>query len=82
MNLQLDGGHLAHAMFGRRIGDMISNVTMRAPLLLAVFVWPCLMMWGGSRCRLGYVAFAIQAAILMPLPHAFWPAAGIACPYL
>ena len=71
VNLQLDGGNIAHAMFGRRIGDMISNVAMWALLLLGVFVR-----------RLGCLAFAILAAILMPLPHAFGPAAGIACPYL
>jgi membrane-associated protease RseP (regulator of RpoE activity) len=42
---QLDGGHIAHAMFGRRTGNTISTVAMWTLLLLAIFVWPGLMMW-------------------------------------
>lgn len=42
---QLDGGHTARAMFGQRIGSAISNIAMWTLFLLALFVWPGLMMW-------------------------------------
>ena len=42
---QLDGGHIARAMFGTRIGSTVSTVAMWSLLLLAIFVWPGLMMW-------------------------------------
>jgi membrane-associated protease RseP (regulator of RpoE activity) len=42
---QLDGGHTARAMFGQRIGSTISTVAMWSLLLLALFVWPGLLMW-------------------------------------
>jgi membrane-associated protease RseP (regulator of RpoE activity) len=42
---QLDGGHIAHAMFGRRTGDTIGSVAMWTLLLLGLFVWPGLLMW-------------------------------------
>ena len=42
---QLDGGHIARAMFGGRVGNIISRVGMWTLLLLAIFVWPGLMMW-------------------------------------
>lgn len=42
---QLDGGHIAHAMFGRRAGDTIGSVAMWTPLLLGLFVWPGLLTW-------------------------------------
>jgi membrane-associated protease RseP (regulator of RpoE activity) len=42
---QLDGGHITRAMFGSRIGQTISNVAMWSLFLLALFVWPGLMMW-------------------------------------
>jgi membrane-associated protease RseP (regulator of RpoE activity) len=42
---QLDGGHTARAMFGQRIGGMISTLAMWSLLLLALFVWPGLLMW-------------------------------------
>lgn len=42
---QLDGGHMASAMFGRRVGGAISTISMWSLLLLAIFVWPGLMMW-------------------------------------
>src|SRR5205823_3774586 len=42
---QLDGGHIARAMFGSRIGWIISNVAMWSLFLLALFKWPGLMMW-------------------------------------
>jgi len=42
---QLDGGHTARAMFGQRIGSAISSLAMWTLFLLALFVWPGLMMW-------------------------------------
>ena len=42
---QLDGGHMAGALFRRRTGQSISSVALWSLLLLAVFVWPGLMMW-------------------------------------
>lgn len=42
---QLDGGHIAHAMFGRRTGDTIGSVAMWTLFLLGLFVWPGLLMW-------------------------------------
>ena len=42
---QLDGGHISHALFGRRLGDKIGSVALWTLLLLAVFFWPGLMMW-------------------------------------
>jgi len=42
---QLDGGHIAHAMFGRRVGDTIGSVAMWTLLLLGLFVWPGLLTW-------------------------------------
>jgi membrane-associated protease RseP (regulator of RpoE activity) len=100
---QLDGGHISHALFGRRLGDKIGSVALWTLLLLAVFVWPGLMMWAvivffiagrsvpplndltplpRNRRWLGYAVFVILGLILAPLPHSFWSAAGIHCPYL
>jgi membrane-associated protease RseP (regulator of RpoE activity) len=42
---QLDGGHMARAMFGQRTGSTISNLAMWSLFLLALFVWPGLLMW-------------------------------------
>lgn len=42
---QLDGGHVARAMFGARRGRTISSVSMWSLFLLAIFVWPGLLMW-------------------------------------
>ena len=42
---QLDGGHMARAMFGRRVGEMISSVALWSLFLLAIFVWPGLLFW-------------------------------------
>jgi membrane-associated protease RseP (regulator of RpoE activity) len=42
---QLDGGHTARAMFGQRIGSVVSSLAMWTLFLLALFVWPGLMMW-------------------------------------
>ena len=42
---QLDGGHIARAMFGRRAGETIGSVAMWTPLLLGLFVWPGLLTW-------------------------------------
>jgi Zn-dependent protease len=100
---QLDGGHMARAMFGRRVGETISSVAMWSLFLLAIFVWPGLLFFAlfiyfiagrgtpplnditpisTSRRWIGYATFVILALILIPLPHAFWQAAEIYCPYL
>jgi membrane-associated protease RseP (regulator of RpoE activity) len=42
---QLDGGHITRAMFGSRVGQTISGMAMWSLFLLALFVWPGLMMW-------------------------------------
>ena len=42
---QLDGGHIAHAMFGLRRGHAISVGALITLFALALFVWPGLMMW-------------------------------------
>lgn len=42
---QLDGGHIARALFGTRVGTVVSSVAMMSLFLLAIFVWPGLMMW-------------------------------------
>lgn len=100
---QLDGGHMARAMWGTRNGMVISSIAMWSLLLLAIFVWPALLFWailvffiagrgtpplndisriGPRRKAIGYATFLILALILIPLPHAFWHAAEIYCPYL
>lgn len=42
---QLDGGHIARAMFGSRVGGTISSIAMWSLFLLAIFVWPGLLMF-------------------------------------
>jgi membrane-associated protease RseP (regulator of RpoE activity) len=42
---QLDGGHIAHAVFGSRRSQTISIVALVSLFFLALFVWPGLMMW-------------------------------------
>ena len=42
---QLDGGHISHALFGWRLGEKIGNIALWTLVLLAIFVWPGLMMW-------------------------------------
>jgi len=42
---QLDGGHISHALFGSRNARGISLVAMALLFLLALFVWPGLMIW-------------------------------------
>lgn len=41
----LDGGHAARSMFGSRVGGTISSIAVWSLFLLALFVWPGLMMW-------------------------------------
>lgn len=100
---QLDGGHMARAMFGRRVGETISSVAMWSLFLLAIFVWPGLLFFAlfiyfvagrgtpplnditpisPGRRWVGYATFLVLALILIPLPHKFWHAADIYCPYL
>ncbi|HEY2586762.1 MAG TPA: site-2 protease family protein, partial [Tepidisphaeraceae bacterium] len=42
---QLDGGHMAQAMFGGRAGRVISLIAMWTLFLLALFVWPGLFLF-------------------------------------
>jgi membrane-associated protease RseP (regulator of RpoE activity) len=42
---QLDGGHMAHALFGSRQAHGLSMVALALLFLLALFVWPGLMFW-------------------------------------
>jgi Zn-dependent protease len=42
---QLDGGHMSHALFGSRNARSLSVVALVSLFLLALFVWPGLMMW-------------------------------------
>jgi membrane-associated protease RseP (regulator of RpoE activity) len=42
---QLDGGHIAHALFGSRKAHTISVVALVSLFALALFVWPGLMFW-------------------------------------
>jgi membrane-associated protease RseP (regulator of RpoE activity) len=42
---QLDGGHIAHALFGSRKAHGLSMVALAALFFLALFVWPGLMFW-------------------------------------
>jgi membrane-associated protease RseP (regulator of RpoE activity) len=56
---QLDGGHIAHAMFGSRNARGISIAAMASLFLLALFVWPGLMMWA-------FIVFFIAGTRDMP----------------
>ncbi len=42
---QLDGGHIAHALFGPRRAHALSVLALGALFLLALLVWPGLLMW-------------------------------------
>ncbi len=42
---QLDGGHIAHALFGRKKGDTIGTVALFSLFLLGIFVWSGFLMW-------------------------------------
>ena len=101
---QLDGGHMAHALFGAKRGHAISVGALMTLFALALFVWPGLMMWAlivwfiagtrdapplndvtpldPGRRALGWFAFLLLAAIMIPVPHALYPSFGIHCPYL
>lgn len=101
---QLDGGHMAHAMFGSRKGHTISVVALATLFLLAFFAWPNLMAWAfvvfflaGTRDvpprddvtpltlprkLLGFFAFGVLWAILLPVPHEFYRAVGVHGPYI
>lgn len=57
---QLDGGHISHALFGWRLGEKIGNVALWTLVLLAIFVWPGLMMWA-------IIVFFIAGTAVPPL---------------
>jgi membrane-associated protease RseP (regulator of RpoE activity) len=42
---QLDGGHIAYALFGRRYAWTISGVVIVLMIALGLFVWPGLLTW-------------------------------------
>lgn len=42
---QLDGGHISHAMLGSHRAHGVSVAGLTSLLLLALFVWPGLMLW-------------------------------------
>lgn len=42
---QLDGGHIAGAMFGTRLGRVISKLTLLLLFSLALTIWPDLLTW-------------------------------------
>ncbi len=42
---QLDGGHIAHALFGRKKGDAIGQTALFALFLLGLFVWSGFLVW-------------------------------------
>jgi len=42
---QLDGGHIARSMFGTRIGELVSTVTLTSLFILGFLVWPGLLTW-------------------------------------
>lgn len=42
---QLDGGHIARAMFGSRTGAVIGGIAMWSLVLLGLFIWPGLLTW-------------------------------------
>jgi Zn-dependent protease len=42
---QLDGGHIAHAMFGPKWGHAVGVGALITLFALALFVWPGLMLW-------------------------------------
>jgi hypothetical protein len=66
---QPHGGHIAHALFGRRLGDKIGSVALWTLLLLAVFVRPGLTMWA---VIVFFIAGTAGAPLndLTPLPRA------------
>lgn len=101
---QLDGGHMADAMFGPRVSGSVSMLSIFALFLLGLFVWSGLLVWAfivyfiagrkgmpplnnvsrltPGRQAVGWFAYAILVAILLPVPHAFFEQLGIHCPYL
>ena len=53
---QLDGGHIAHALFGSRGAGWLGKLALAAMVALGLFVWPGLLFWaafvflvGGTR---------------------------------
>ena len=42
---QLDGGHIAHALFGRARADAVGRAALLAMVLLGLFVWSGLLFW-------------------------------------
>jgi membrane-associated protease RseP (regulator of RpoE activity) len=101
---QLDGGHVADAMFGQRASSLLSGAAVVTLILLGLFVWSGLLFWAfiayfvagrkglpplndlerldHGRLALGWLAFAILAAILLPVPRGLFETLCARCPYL
>ena len=43
--LPIDGGHIVQALFSQRVGSIIGSISVWSLLLLALFLWPGLMLW-------------------------------------
>ena len=56
---QLDGGHMADAMFGGRASRTVSTIAMIALVLLGLFVWSGLLYWA-------FIAFFIAGGKGLP----------------
>lgn len=57
---QLDGGHIARAIFGSPLGMLIGRLTAWALLMLALFAWPNLLVWA-------LIAFLLSGPATPPL---------------
>lgn len=101
---QLDGGHIADAMFGQARSAAIGTAALTALFLLGLFVWSGLLTWAfivyfiagskglpplndigrlsAGRMAIGGFAFVLLVFILVPVPHRFYDALGIHCPYV
>lgn len=90
---ELDGGHVAKAMFGPRGGKFINLVAMAGLLYAGIFIWPSILLFaliviifagrgapplndisrlGPGRLLIGFLSYAVLAAILTPMPAAWW----------
>ena len=56
---QLDGGHIADAMFGQRSGATVGTAAMIALVLLGLFVWSGLLYWA-------FIAFFVAGGKGLP----------------
>jgi Zn-dependent protease len=64
---QLNGGHIAHALFGYRRGYAISIVALVSLFFLAFFVWPGLLIWAVIAFFIAGARDALAANDVTPL---------------